>query len=333
MLGFLAVRALTGTDSTAAGDSLPLARLNFSQVWSGDELLVFGGWGNSDGEARVVFGDGAAFDPDAETWRPLAASPLEPRWGHEVLWTGDEMMVIGGVGLTDSAAYSPDTDSWRRLDEPAPYLSSGWETASAVEGSNLYVWVRREDDVWHFDANAERWQPLPRTDLIVDNGLLLATEGNLIALGLPFPDSPQVTQAALLPRGEDAWQLLPAVNLASNGQLDLGELAAAVVDDGEAILMWGSAGNGTAHLLNIAEGTWSDAAGPALIDCDGSPPPALADGRIIARSYCDGATIRDPATGEWSPTGLINDADPAPVWTGAELLGLGHDGEIYRWAD
>lgn len=331
VLAFLLYRGLTSSGDTTGGDQLSLARLNFSQVWTGDDLLVFGGWGNTEGEARVVFGDGAAFDPDTNEWRTLAASPLEPRWGHEVLWTGDEMFVLGGVGVTDGAAYAPASDSWRPVDEPTPFVSTGWETASTTRDSDLIVWVRREGNVWRFDANAEAWSSLPRTEILVDDGLLLATDDHLVALGVPFPDEPQVLRSATLADGAQRWQELPEVDLAANGQLDMGELAAVVVDDGSSILLWGSAGTGNAYLLDVGDAAWADAEGPALVDCDGSPPPAIAGDQVVARSYCDGAVLRDPATGQWSTVALANDADPAPVWTGAELVGLGHDGEIYRW--
>ena len=44
-------------------------------AWTGEELLVWGGW---DGGVRETpyFDDGAAYDPVARTWRMLPPSPI-----------------------------------------------------------------------------------------------------------------------------------------------------------------------------------------------------------------------------------------------------------------
>ena len=54
----------------------PIAgRLAASGVWTGQEFLVWGGT-VAPGDA-----DGAAYDPSADSWRTMAASPLESRVG------------------------------------------------------------------------------------------------------------------------------------------------------------------------------------------------------------------------------------------------------------
>lgn len=97
-------------------------------VWTGSELIVWGGFGTyavePDTDGDYVFGDGAAYDPDTDEWRVLAESPLADRCDHTLTWTGVEMIVVGGLPLCgdpnvlafgDAALYDPDTDSWRMI--------------------------------------------------------------------------------------------------------------------------------------------------------------------------------------------------------------------------
>lgn len=57
----------------------------------------------------------------AGPWRPLADAPLDGRIDALVIWTGVEVLVVGGrqpgepVTLTDGAAYDPVADAWRRI--------------------------------------------------------------------------------------------------------------------------------------------------------------------------------------------------------------------------
>ena len=87
-----------------------------SLVWTGTELIVWGGDADDPGAAGPQ--DGAAFDPAAGTWREIAPSPDGVRPGV-VLWTGTEMLVWGdGAPDTVSAAYDPAADTWRVIADP-----------------------------------------------------------------------------------------------------------------------------------------------------------------------------------------------------------------------
>src|SRR5690606_31588462 len=49
-----------------------------ASVWTGTELLIWGGGAGGDADGRT-FADGAAYDPATDTWRTLAPSPLPAR--------------------------------------------------------------------------------------------------------------------------------------------------------------------------------------------------------------------------------------------------------------
>ena len=108
-----------GWRELAAGPLSP--RVGHSAVWTGGELLIWGG-GPPGGHPKA---DGAAYDPAGDRWRRLPPAPLTGRSGHAAVWTGTEMLVWGGIrpgrggrselALADGAAYRPSTRSWRPL--------------------------------------------------------------------------------------------------------------------------------------------------------------------------------------------------------------------------
>jgi hypothetical protein len=52
-------------------------------------------------------------------WEPFDAGPLAPRSEPKSVWTGTEMLVVGGLTeegpVNDGAAFHPSTDKWRRI--------------------------------------------------------------------------------------------------------------------------------------------------------------------------------------------------------------------------
>ena len=121
--------------------SAPEGRVAHSAVWAGDTMVVWGGEGDT-----TLLRDGAAFDPQANSWAALESDGAPTaRRGHVSIWLGqeqDSVVVVGGdtaSGATASgAAYDLGEQTWRALTlggDPAP--RSG---ASAVwTGSDLIV--------------------------------------------------------------------------------------------------------------------------------------------------------------------------------------------------
>lgn len=93
----LDVGTRTWTLMTAVG--APTARYQASGVWTGDELLVFGGQ-----DAGGASSGGHAWRRSSGSWRALPSSnPAVARSGGLAAWTGTELLLFGGQGASGAA--------------------------------------------------------------------------------------------------------------------------------------------------------------------------------------------------------------------------------------
>jgi hypothetical protein len=137
--------------------------------------------------------------PIAEgTWSPMAAAPIIARSLPASVWTGTEVVVVGGQAgngkaLRDGAAYNPATDTWRRLPD-APVDVPPGATATWTGREVVIVSARDEDlaetlagihstslpDPIALDPVGGTWRHLPDTDDWVLAGAAL--DGTLVTL-------------------------------------------------------------------------------------------------------------------------------------------------------
>lgn len=124
----------------------PSARVGHTVVWTGQHLLVWGGFGNSS-----YLGNGGRYAPASDTWLPLATQDAPaPRRLHTALWTGNEMLILGGetaTGATATAyAYSPSQNVWRALSQAGTPPARG-EATAAWTGTEALVFGGRAGGV------------------------------------------------------------------------------------------------------------------------------------------------------------------------------------------
>jgi galactose oxidase-like protein len=119
-------------------------RSEASVVWTGRELLVWGGQSGPHGD--VLHGDGAAYDPSTGRWRRLPAAPLPARVAQAAAWTGTQMIIWGGYDQVSAsrfrvtgtgAAYNPATNQWKLL--PRSPLSPRADAIAVWTGSTLVL--------------------------------------------------------------------------------------------------------------------------------------------------------------------------------------------------
>ena len=124
----------------AAPASLP-GRDTFASVWTGKQLLVWGGFRRGDGCAPCAQGDGAVYDLDSDAWTPMAPAPVSGRGDAEAVWSGRDMLLWGGSDggvQADGALYNPTNDSWARVVPGS--LAPRRQHAMVWTGQQLLIW-------------------------------------------------------------------------------------------------------------------------------------------------------------------------------------------------
>ncbi len=127
------------------------ARGGHSAVWTGREMIVFGGDRITTAGKLELRGDGAAYDPVSDTWRPISRDDApSPRRDHVAVWTGTHMLVWGGeLGCPAGALYDPEADEWTPMTtEGAP--PGTWNPYRAWTGEQLLVRGGIIGDVYYF---------------------------------------------------------------------------------------------------------------------------------------------------------------------------------------
>jgi hypothetical protein len=167
-----------------------------STVWTGRELLLWGGYTPVDPQRRPRLfkpARGLAYDPTRRAWRRLPPSPIPPQQlSSPLFWTGRELLVLGATwelatpgGGLQGVAYDPGANQWRRLapSPQSPQLAGRHllDRTTVWAGSRLLVfnyWSRSARDphivsqtgmtvepdgceVWAYDPATDRWTSLP----------------------------------------------------------------------------------------------------------------------------------------------------------------------------
>ncbi|NUO48555.1 MAG: hypothetical protein HOV80_06835 [Polyangiaceae bacterium] len=124
----------------------PTGRGDHTVIWSGSEVLVWGGRTSNGG--GTLLDSGGRYDPSSDAWLTMSTTGApSPRYAHTAVWTGTEMIVWGGWGtpgmLATGGIYTPSTNSWTALPTAgAPTLA---EHAAVWTGSAMLVWGMDEN--------------------------------------------------------------------------------------------------------------------------------------------------------------------------------------------
>jgi hypothetical protein len=124
----------------------PSARELHTATWTGNELMIWGGFGSGG-----YLGTGGRYNPTNQTWLATSTSGAPAaRDRHVALWTGSRLLIWGGRNaggaLGDGATYVPTTDTW------AAFSLSGTPTARQQASA---VWTGTRANIWGGDAAGE----------------------------------------------------------------------------------------------------------------------------------------------------------------------------------
>jgi N-acetylneuraminic acid mutarotase len=150
----------TATSTTNA----PIARWLHTAVWTGSEMIVWGGGDNTD-----FLSTGGRYDPINDRWVATdTTNAPEARVHHTAVWTGNQMVVWGGYDyvhgdFNTGGRYDPSTDSWTATDTTnAP--EARWDHNAEWTGSEMIVWGGTNDTIYlntggRYNPAADSWTP------------------------------------------------------------------------------------------------------------------------------------------------------------------------------
>lgn len=185
-------RPTTGTSAWRRVADLPLTpRWDPLAIWTGTEALVVGGLSRTfvGGPAPVPeLTDGAAFDPEAKTWRAIADAPyaLGTRSVGPSLVVGDTVVV---AELGKWLAYDVPSDAWSALPPPPRDIPQPVITADVANGLvyavDMYVQEGDGAPVQVLDLGLRTWSALPLSthEPRLDSRSLAMTDVGLVLVG------------------------------------------------------------------------------------------------------------------------------------------------------
>jgi N-acetylneuraminic acid mutarotase len=295
-------------------------RTGATATWTGTEVIVWGG--SAGGDGPIFLGEGAAYDPVADSWRPIAMPGVELSvdiW-YEAVWTGSEMFIWGGQRGADpasvGAAYDPVTDHWREI-PPAP-LSARFNHSMVWTGSEVIFWGGNAADDSEapladgaaYDPSTNRWRTIASAPLEARSGHLAvwtndayASDAMLVWSGQGAGDHFLTTGAMYNPRA-DSWRLVDSPQIPPR-------IGATAIWTGSVALVWGGVTQ---------------------------PPPGCRAGALEDNPYaaCDGVTFdpqADGRRGQWleQPPGPLSErSGHSATWAGDVMVIWGGMGEDER---
>ena len=142
----------TDTWTATSTNNTPSARIEHTAVWTGTEMIVWGG-----ASELAYENTGGRYNPATDSWAATSlpfvrCGPntclLDGRAAHTAVWTGTEMIVWGGSGgtlgvLNDGGRYSPSSDAW---------TATNFNNAPDPRTGHTAVWTGSEMIIWGGDV-------------------------------------------------------------------------------------------------------------------------------------------------------------------------------------
>ncbi len=286
-------------------------RSTMASVWTGTEMLVWGGEG-----PRGQVDDGAAYDPRRDTWRMLPQGPLTKRNAPAAVWTGAEMLLWGGhatsVDHADGAAFDPTSGRWRSIAD-APMRSGGRPVGLWTGREMVVVAGFNGLDVAAYDPGTDSWRKLPDLPGQMQAPFPMAvwTGSRLVVVvGTPIDRRARIFSLDIEGR---AWAELPPLG---DGQVKL-----AWTGDG----LLATAGS-VAAVFDSAGSAWTKVAEAPKGLRRGDEVIAWTGDQLVLWGGGAEASVIDPERRTWRTTpagGLKPRPQPASVWADGVFLAWG----------
>ena len=340
----------TDTWTTMTTQNAPLERGLHSAIWTGSEMIVWGGCGPFD-QDFCALNDGARYNPAADVWTDVSdIGAPSTRLRHTAVWTGSEMFIWGGCAYStsgtvchirnDAKRYDPTADAWNSVS------STG---APPAAGSRKGVWTGDQVIIWNgagfggglYDPASDSWTPMSSAnEPPVNNSFSVIWTGQeMIAWGgcsgnCAFGADGENVGARYDP-DLDTWTATSVAGAPAPRYLHT------AVWTGSEMIVWGGVSSeqslaDTGGRYDPASDTWTGATSTVNAPTGRARHHAVWTGDemiVWGRFTTDASGGRyDPASNSWTATNA-NDpqrvlAGHAAAWTGSEMLVWGSIGTL-----
>jgi N-acetylneuraminic acid mutarotase len=321
----------------------PFRRFGHSAVWSGTEMIVWGGQ-YAEGFLDIVrsnFNNGARYNPAANTWSALnnAGAP-GPRFGHSAVWAGNRMVVWGGTdgtNLFDSGArYFPTANAWSNVTSTArPVARTGHTTIWS--GSEMIVWGGFNEFLrdlgGRYHATNDVWTPTPPTGEHSERrGHTAIWTGNEVLVWGGFDGERFLNTGGRYVPSLNSW-----TPITTNGAPE-GRVNHTAVWTGTEMIVWGGVANrgfNTGARFNPTTGAWTAMTTNGAPTARAGHTAVWTGSQMIIWGGLDSALTNtggryNPANNTWTATATASApagrTGHAAVWTGTEMLVWGGAG-------
>jgi hypothetical protein len=303
--------------------------------------LLFGGTAapacppNADCETptEAPFSDGAAYDPQTQSWTSLAPSPVPIGYATSAVLGDDVYLLVAPFGSSHETArsafltYDTADDEWEELELPPNPL---YRMLIATEDRLVAYQHSQEDRIegdFAYDEGSASWSELPADPLRAsyDRSMVWTDEG-LVLLGIELVPNPGAAEPSLYRAAiftDDEWRRLPDSEVMGYNPVwswTGGRVLNAAIErgDGGETNNWGRtyfAGG----MLDPSTGEWSSL--PEVPDAPGPLTGIFASGERYASA--GGGWVFDADGERWleltRPPGAP-DGEHAHAWVGDELI-------------
>jgi hypothetical protein len=154
-------------DTWTATPGPPDGRVFHTAVWTGSEMIVWGGAGHF-----PYLNTGGRYNPSTDSWVATTTTNAIARGFHTAVWTGNEMIVWGGLNdnslLNSGGRYNPTTDSWIPTTTTNAPGARDFHTA-VWTGSQMIVWGGADGGYLNtggrYDPNTDSWSATSTTNV------------------------------------------------------------------------------------------------------------------------------------------------------------------------
>jgi N-acetylneuraminic acid mutarotase len=329
------------TDDTWTATTIinaPDARGRHTAVWTGSEMIVWGGVV----PPFTYFNSGGRYTPATDSWTATSTTNAPTaRFGHTAVWTGSEMIVWGGYDgnfvVNTGGRYNPNTDSW---------TATSTTNAPSARSDHTAVWTGSEMIVWggfggdsgdvntggRYNPNTDSWTSTSTTNAPTarESHTAVWTGSEMIVWG--GSSNGNVNTGGRYDPSTDSWTSTSTTNA------PIGRIFHTAVWAGSEMIVWGGSDGGftyynTGGRYNPSTDSWTATSitnatqrsfhtavwtGSEMIVWGGGTTPGV---------FTNTGERYNHGTDTWTPTSITNApegrSEHTAVWTGTEMIAWG----------